>query len=198
MEEILITFTEPIQKDGWNPDRATLIDLPSQRRVPTVTRWLTESILGIRPRAELESVSWYSLTVLIDGLKDWKLESVRDSALTIRFQTEDVYNTGTIEGRVIDDAPVDTAGTMFIVAAGSGREASRPVRTTAAADGSFTIRRLVPGQYTVHAFRDRNGDGVYDPGLPYPYRASERRSNESDTLKVRSRWPLEGVLLHLP
>jgi len=38
---------------------------------------------------------------------------------------------------------------------------------------------------------------MYDSGKPFPFAFSERISHLSDTLKVRARWPLEGVIIQL-
>lgn len=197
-EDILFSFSEPLSTDLWSGERARLISAADGEEHPVETRWVTESILGIKPVGELRSYAWYTLEVLLHGLHDWKLESVQDSVSIVRFRTEDVYDTGTIEGRVVVRSDSDTAGPVIVVARPTEAKPEDHVQTEAAGDGSFAVRRLRTGPYTLHAFKDRNGNGVYDAGEPYPYRPSERRSPWSDTLKVRSRWPLEGVRLHIP
>ncbi len=196
-EEVLFHFSEPIAQDRWGQNRVSLRTSTGEPH-PTVTRWVTESILGIVPAGELRSYTWYELRVLLHGLQDWKLEGVRDSVSVIRFRTEDVYDTGIIEGTAITRSTPDTAGRIHVVARpveGSAKDVNAAV---AREDGSFELRRLRPGQYTLFAFKDRNGNGEFDPGDPYPFRPAERRSVWSDTVKVRSRWPLEGVRIRIP
>ncbi len=196
-EEILFTFTEPIAPEGWSPDRVVLRRTSDGTHHAVTARWVTEAILGVRPVGELASYAWYTLTVRLHGLLDWRLEAVRDSLSSVRFRTEDVYDTGSIEGTVTDQSLRDTTGELFVVARDVRAKNARAITVRCSSGGSFVVQRLKPGEYTVHAFRDRNGNSSFDPGTPYPFRPAERRSMISDTLKVRSRWPLEGVKLRI-
>jgi hypothetical protein len=50
----------------------------------------------------------------------------------------------------------------------------------------------MPGPYLLEAFLDRDGNGRFDPGHPYPWRPSEPIAVYTDTVAARSRWPNEG------
>jgi uncharacterized protein (DUF2141 family) len=63
---------------------------------------------------------------------------------------------------------------------------------------SFLVRNLFEGKYTIQAYRDEDGNGEYSPGLPHPFRPSERFAVYPDTVKVRARWSMEGVILKFP
>jgi hypothetical protein len=197
-EEVLLTFSEPVRTDEWTRERVTFQDATQKKPYPYETRWVTESILGIRPVGELESASWYTLSVLVYGLKDWKLDAFRDSLSTVHFQTEDVYDTGAIEGVIDDRTGIDSTGSIIVIARSTSDATLIPRRTVAGAAGDLSLTRLSPGQYTLYAFKDRNNNGRYDAGLPFPYALSEWRSEWTDTLKVRSRWPLDGVRIRIP
>ncbi|MBI5464926.1 MAG: hypothetical protein HY966_08250 [Ignavibacteriales bacterium] len=64
--------------------------------------------------------------------------------------------------------------------------------------GAFSFPQVVEGKYVLQSFGDLNGNGEYDTGKPIPFVPSEPLGKQSDTLKVRARWPLEGVRLRLP
>ena len=59
--------------------------------------------------------------------------------------------------------------------------------------GSFELRDLFPGRYTLWAFRDEDGDGAYTYGRPRPILFSERFTWYPDTVEVRSRWETQGI-----
>jgi hypothetical protein len=61
--------------------------------------------------------------------------------------------------------------------------------------GAFRISNVIGGKYLLRPFEDRNANGKYDPGLPFPRVLSEHIGIASDTLKVRPRWPLDGVVV---
>jgi hypothetical protein len=69
----------------------------------------------------------------------------------------------------------------------------------AAADamGYFLFPQIAEGRYVFQSFRDRNNNGIYDSGKPFPFIYSERFSSYSDTLKIRARWPLEGLKIEM-
>ena len=118
--EILYTFSEPIAPGSWSPDRITLSESAVGGSTPFRARWVTESILGIRSIEELKSYTWYTIRFLTYGMQDWKLESLRDSLSSVRFRTEDVYDTGIIEGTVGQRISLDSVGAVIVVAREAG------------------------------------------------------------------------------
>ncbi|HSQ77221.1 MAG TPA: hypothetical protein VLT13_16785, partial [Bacteroidota bacterium] len=65
-------------------------------------------------------------------------------------------------------------------------------------DTSFVIERLMEGKYAIQGYRDEDENRAYTPGLPHPYKPSERFAVYPDTVKVRARWNIEGVVLKFP
>jgi hypothetical protein len=78
-----------------------------------------------------------------------------------------------------------------------GEKKPKQYIVTADATGNFLFPQIAEGHYIFQSFRDRNDDGKYDSGKPFPFIYSERFSSFSDTLKVRARWPLEGVKIEM-
>jgi len=62
----------------------------------------------------------------------------------------------------------------------------------------FGFRELMEGKYRIDGFRDEDGNGAYSPGVPYPFKPAERFGAYQDTVKVRARWGIEGVILKIP
>jgi hypothetical protein len=98
-----------------------------------------------------------------------------------------------VEGTVVDSNTIDTVGRLYVTALEIGEKNPNSYIEPADAAGKFIFPIVAEGHYVFQAFRDRNRNGMYDSGKPFPFIFSERLSPLSDTLKVRARWPLEGV-----
>ena len=57
---------------------------------------------------------------------------------------------------------------------------------------TYRFTHVLPGRYVIETFLDRDGDGGFGYGNPWPYIPSEPVAILQDTVKVRSRWPNEG------
>ena len=96
-----------------------------------------------------------------------------------------------ISGVVTDDA-AGASGAVFITAKNiSNNSIPRILKLDSVK--TFTFQNLTEGQYTLSAFRDEDGNGLYSFGKPFPFVKAERFTIYGDTLKLRARWPLEGV-----
>jgi hypothetical protein len=141
--------------------------------------------------------TWYTLRAELRKTSDWAGRVCRDSTKSWRFETLDIEDLSSVEGIVVDNNKSDTAGRLYVMAGQKG-ESNLP-HCVAAADvtGIFSFPQISEGRYILQSFRDRNNNGKYDPGKPFPFVYSERFSPFSDTLKVRARWPLEGVKIEM-
>jgi uncharacterized protein (DUF2141 family) len=99
---------------------------------------------------------------------------------------------GTIEGRVYDTTAYKKAGTIFVTAENIENSQFR-YSVNIPDTGKYMFENVVEGQYALKCFRDRDNNGKYSFGNPYPFIPSERFALYPDTIKVRARWPVEGV-----
>ena len=63
---------------------------------------------------------------------------------------------------------------------------------------SFNIENIEPGNVAIFSFADENINGKYDGGKIFPFKTSEKFNYYKDTLRVRARWPIEGVVIRFP
>lgn len=61
--------------------------------------------------------------------------------------------------------------------------------------GPFSFENLMEGQYVLSAYRDSDHTGKYSVGRSFPFTRSERFAVYQDTIKVRARWPVEGIVV---
>ena len=174
-------------------------DIFDSRQLPVATEkvWLSDAVFTLRPLAPLANHSWYALRAKMRTLHDWSGRTCRDSTKTWRFETLDIEDFSSVEGEVIDVNKTDTTGHLFVTAEQMGERVPKQYRVEADASGHFQFPQVAEGRYIFQAFRDRNNNDKYDAGNPFPFTFSERLSPFTDTLKVRARWPLEGVKIQM-
>jgi hypothetical protein len=192
---LTLTFSDALAKT--TPlDLMTIIDNKNQQ-VAVEKQRLSDVIFSIQPEHELLNKSWYTLRAELRKIHDWRDSTCKDSTKVWRFETLDIEEMSSIEGTVIDLNTADTVGGLFVTASQIGKKNLKYYSRVAAVTGKFVFPVVTEGYYVFQAFQDRNKNGVYDSGKPFPFVFSERLSPLSDTLKVRARWPLEGVKIQI-
>ncbi len=143
----------------------------------------------------LQSFAWYSLQVRLDSVVDPWGKRGPDSLFRCRFQTLDLKTTGEVSGTLVDS--LGGRGGYFIIAESVDlpQKQTRSVHLEKA--GPFTIGKVIEGKYTISGFQDADGNGRYSYGTPFPFTGSERFGVVADTVRVRARWAMEGVLLRV-
>jgi hypothetical protein len=192
---LTLTFSDALAKT--TPlDLMTILDNKNQQ-VAVEKKRLSDVIFSIQPEQELLNKSWYTLRAELRKIHDWRDSTCRDSTKVWRFETLDIEDMSSIEGTVVDLNTTDTAGGLFVTASQIGKKNLKYYSRVAEVTGKFVFPVVTEGYYILQTFQDRNKNGVYDSGKPFPFVFSERLSPLSDTLKVRARWPLEGVKIQI-
>ncbi|MCX6144362.1 MAG: Ig-like domain-containing protein [Ignavibacteriales bacterium] len=193
--EISLQFSDAVEK-GSVEKAITLVD-SSKNTVPIAFHWLSDASVELSPTVKLASSTWYVCRVGMRNIADLFGKKGRDSLKVFRFQTMDEELYSSIEGTVHDSDSTDRKGDLVVIARTIVRHDSKEYQVRLTEDGPFALRSIVGGEYVLLCYRDRNGNKKYDSGLVHPYQSSERFVQYPDTLKVRARWPLEGVELKL-
>ncbi|MEK6651124.1 MAG: Ig-like domain-containing protein [Bacteroidota bacterium] len=194
---VSLVFSEPVSPETA-PAVAGVFRTGGGTAVPAAVSWPIPTVANIAPSVTLDRTTWYVLTISASALQDWKNVPIRDTVLTLHLATRDVDNDGSIEGRVVDEGRTDTSGHIMVVAREIKQRQPQIIAASAASMGSFRLEGLSAGRFVVYSYRDRNANGILDAGKPFPFVPSERRSALSDTLRVRPRWPLEGLSIRIP
>lgn len=143
------------------------------------------------PKTELRKGEDYTLTVRMDSLSDLIGNSYKDSTITYSLETAGDETMSSISGVVTDDS-APNGGAVYVAANNiSVSGYTRVLRADSLK--TFTFENLREGKYTISAYRDGDGNGAYSFGKPFPLVRAERFTIYGDTLKLRARWPLEGV-----
>jgi hypothetical protein len=192
---ISIHFSTPVQRS--TAEQA--IVLVDSGRVPVSLRylWFSDASVQLRAAERLKSRVWHSLRLGLKQISDFFGKTGRDSLRILRFQTIDQELFSTIDGTVRDGGSFDMVGPVYVVVRNAAAKDTKEYVSRLDQPGPFTLKDIPEGKYILHAYRDRNGNGRYDAGRVFPHKASERFTQYADTLKVRARWPLEGVTMWL-
>ena len=190
-----MTFSDAVAK-STSLDWLDLYDNDKQL-IPADKKWISDVVVSLRPEKELMSRKWYALRAELRKVHDWAGRVCHDSTKTWRFETLDIEDFSSVEGVVFDGNRTDTTGHVYVTAIQVEEKNPNRYLTIADATGSFLFPQVAEGRYVFQSFRDRNNNGAYDSGKPFPFIFSERFSPLTDTLKVRARWPLEGVKIEM-
>lgn len=188
---IQIFFSDILQKE--QSSKSIVLRDSAKSFVPVSVRRLNHAAVEVSPQNQLMPKSWYALTIELKNLFTQTGKKGKDTLRTLVFQTLDPEIFSSIEGVFIDNNRSDTTGSFHLFAKNITHKNSVPYRIVLRKAGKFEFKDITEGQYILLAFRDRNENKKYDAGQPFPFMQSERFINYPDTLKVRARWPLEGV-----
>ncbi len=159
-------------------------------------RWEGAMAATFVPALPLEFNARYTLRVVMDSVADFSGNRYRDSTLVRHFRTEDDRHFSSIAGRV-EDTPGRKRGRLHVLA--NDVNAGEVHRYEAVLDsaGPFAFPHVEEGRYAFQVYRDMDGNGVFSNGSPYPFSVAEPFTVHADTIKVRARWPVEGLVLRL-
>ena len=190
-----LTFSNALAKTT-SLDFVNILDNNNQQ-VAVEKKRISDVLISIEPDQKLHNKAWYALRAELRKVHDWRDSTCKDSTRVWRFETLDIEDMSSVEGIVVDLNTTDTVGRLYVSAFQIAERNPNCYIEPADATGKFIFPMVTEGRYVFQAFRDRNKNGMYDSGRPFPFIFSERLSPLSDTLKVRSHWSLEGMKIHM-
>ncbi len=160
-------------------------------KVDVRAAWINPAKLSLKPRGALEINQRYLLELRWNYLKDLFGNRHKDSVTTFRFGITDPEQFGSIEGSF---AGFGSLLPVVIQAENIVDKRQKAVKTKTSQFGKFAFTLLPEGRYALKAFEDRNNNFTHDAGKIYPYQPAEKFTLYSDTIRVRPRWPVDGVI----
>jgi hypothetical protein len=192
-ESVIFGFNDAL--DTLSASRSIRLTDIDSNAVAFSIRWDDPARLRVVPSAPFRPATRYLLRLAVDSLRDLAGNRHRDSVRVFKFQSIDPELFGSLQGSLSDDR-TDVPDQYVVVAryiTGNNKEMSTRVKR----DKPFTLRPLAEGQYTLRAFYDAKKNGNYFSGKAFPYEPASRFTSFSDTVKIRARWPIEGLKLKL-
>ncbi|KAB2878265.1 hypothetical protein F9K33_13865 [bacterium] len=155
--------------------------------------WAHSAQVEFQPAVLLQSRMAYTIDIIADSVMDWSGKVFGDTVIKYFVNSFKTDSLGFVSGIVKDDDSVK-AGTYYITC----RNLNRGMRDhTVRIDktGVFNLNYLVPGRYSVVAFKDEDGNGIYSYGRVSPIIFSERFTSYADTVVIRPNWETSNILL---
>ncbi len=188
-----LQFDDAVLRDSLEKG-FTLLD-SNKVRVEGAFEWLHGATVSYKPLRPLRSAEWYTAELRGKSVIDYAGNVMRDSVVRHRFRTVNALQLSSISGVVVDST--NEKGDFVILATEVSVSVAPTYMAVADATGAFIIQNLPEGKYLLQTFRDREGKRIYSPGKPYPYQPAARFAVYPDTVKLRARWPLEGMKIEL-
>jgi hypothetical protein len=187
-----LTFSEPVVRSSFEHG-FRLVDSTGSD-VEGMFRWESSGRVMFLPSRPLLPFAWYRIRIVLDSLCDRSGNHFVDSVFSRAFQTITTRKLGSIRG-IVDDRLSNDSSLVYVFATSVTDKLAAPRAIELARPGSFEFTDLPEGKYQLSAFRDSNGDGRFGYGKPFSFAPAERFAVYPDTVKVRARWPLEGVVI---
>ena len=193
-DEILsCAFSEAI--DTVQADSVLLLQDANGDTIPGQTLWLQPDVFQFKPRKFLKGNQFYRWHLLSRRIFDLAGNPLKtDSTKIFRVVPQDTLSE--IAGAV-QDADSSATGPIFLhLLQTNPPHLKKSVKLDK--PGAYRFNNILPGNYRLSAFRDKDRNGKYSKGQLKPFRFSERFYFYPDTILVRSRWPNEGNNFQLP
>jgi len=189
---VRLTFSEAMDTARFR-DGFTFADT-LENRVAGVLRWSNPADVVFMPGESLESLTEYWVSLDSLNIVDLAGNALTDTLFSLHSMDADTLSE--VAGSVVD--PDTTEEGRIHIIARQVRDSKIAYTIIIPQPGIYRIDAILPGEYLLECFRDRDGNGRYSLGKPFPYEPSERFIVYSDTVKIRSRWPNEGNDIILP
>ncbi|MBL7958681.1 Ig-like domain-containing protein [bacterium] len=165
----------------------------SGNQVNGLFKWAHSAQVEFQPAVLLQSRMAYTIDIIADSVKDWSGKVLGDTVIKYFVTTFKTDSLGFVSGIVADDDSVK-AGAYYITCRNLNR-GMRDYTVRIDKTGVFNLNYLVPGRYSVVAFRDEDGNGIYSYGRVSPIIFSERFTSYADTVVIRPNWETSNILL---
>ena len=189
--ELVFTWNMAIDPDSAMPGLRVECTTGSRAVPLRITRPAANRVV-VSARDTLPFDTWFEWTMKTRGLLSAGGGPVADTSIRLRLRTPDTRLFGTLRGVVIDSA---NSHEVIVIRLLRG---AQEVRRLVGQAGPFAFTALPPGEYSVDAFADRNGDGRYTSGSVHPWSAAERFAPLRSNLGIKPRWSLDDVRLVIP
>ncbi|TAL70292.1 MAG: hypothetical protein EPN82_03405 [Bacteroidetes bacterium] len=178
-----------------NVDDRIKIHLPEgSKDIPFEIIWKDDNYFSVKPKQILQSDMWYNLTFEQTGIKATNGLGISDSTLKIRFKTKDIRSYGGISGTLKGNYQPDDNYIIDLTA----NDKSRNFSTISDKTGKWEFENIPPGLYSLEVFIDKDNNGKYSYGEPFPFKYSEKFIVFEKEIEVKPRWNVEDLILTLP
>lgn len=163
------------------------------KEIPYDTYWKDGNHLTVKAKSALQSDCWYTLSLDLKEFKATNGNSLADSTIKLRFKTKDIRNYGGLSGKLGNYQPTEN----YIIILNS-KDKSQSLSTKSDNSGKWGFSQVPPGFYTIEVLIDKDKNGKYSFGEPFPFIFSEIFYVFEKEFEVKPRWKVEDMIITLP
>ena len=179
-------FSEPISFGKMSDTAVTIGSLKDSSRLLSTNAIRSPFELELSPQG-LTSGQQYLVRVRQNEMPDLSGNPIGDSVVQYTFSILNSDSLGWLEGHITRPASDSGSRTVLLLRKLKDTRSLRHVSTD-----TFKIA-LPAGKYLLGGFVDRNGNGLFDRGMIFPFTLSEPFRPLTDTVSVRARFETAGV-----
>ncbi len=157
-------------------------------------KWYNPAEVSFIPENDFKSRTVYRVELTGEWIRDLSGNSLNDTLYQFKILNKDTLSG--ISGKIIDPDTVET-GDMYVTLHQIENEQTSYQQKADSAN-NFDFRQILPGNYVISCFRDRDNNRKYSYGNPFPFLSAERFIVYSDTVLAKPRWPNSGNNITLP
>lgn len=188
---IRFSFSEAVRNETFQ--HGSILSDSLKTTVRGMFKWWNATLVQFAPSEPFHFGMDYEMKIALDSIVDLEGNAAhKDSIWTVKFHIVDESQLSSIAGVVLDEQKV-TKGKIGLTLRPTAPPDAEGRTITLPSPGPFIFSELFDGRYSLFAFADEDGNGIYSYGRPYPFRPSAAFVVYADSLKLRSRWPVEGV-----
>ncbi|MBW7889394.1 MAG: Ig-like domain-containing protein, partial [Bacteroidetes bacterium] len=193
-----------LQNDGVSFEFSDVLNVPvnssavqwkrmkDSSTVPFNLRWMNAASFVVQPKSPLPPNEQFQIQLSMKYFSDLFSHTHRDTVRRYPFRTIDPDQFGSIEGKCTAEG---FSQNVIIEADNISQKEHKPHQTELRPDASFSFPLLTEGRYVLKAYVDTDKNKKLSAGKVFPYQRSEKFLLYPDTIKVRARWPVDGVMI---
>jgi hypothetical protein len=183
-----LTFSDAFELDNFH--EVIKMMSPDSIELPLKIEKNDDASLNIIPEIELKPESAYTIFIDMNYFID-AAGNKTDTILTRKLTTiSDMDFTGA-------SGVVNTTLHNVKVVIRELKKGGKSFQTNLTTNNSFNFERIIPGEYLLWAYEDKDSNSIYSKGTVDPLIFSEYFNYYPDTLKLRARWPVGDIKIDL-
>lgn len=188
-EAMTVRFNKGIQRELWNSHVRLMAD--TMTVTPGRWNWYGSGLTQYKPDSLWSAQYEYTWMFPAGKILDVQNLSLNDTVVRFSFRVYPADSLGMVSGRVMAKGVFSER--LLHLTLKPLMTGKRSYQKTLSAENRFQFDFVLPGQYILEIFADKNGNGKFDPGRVIPYEPPEPWTMYPDTLIVRHNWETTGI-----
>ncbi|MCB0713343.1 MAG: Ig-like domain-containing protein [Ignavibacteriae bacterium] len=186
-DTILLMFDKLVTANQSRP-LVRIVDTATGKEVGYTVRPVAPGMFAATAEDTTFNVPSVLLRIDLGGFSD-RSGYRADTLWQVPISIKPLPQRGTLQGNLIDSLAPDIPHVIVLTSTEDKREYRISLKRT----GKWEIANIPAGYYRLSAFRDTDGNGIYDYGSLSPYRPGEVFTQHSGNVQVRARWTTTDV-----